>query len=101
MTLCCEGTYAFGESVGIPAVFRAAGVLVDPTSVNFTVRRPGGAVATYAYGTSPEVARDGVGSYSLSISASTAGTWFVYINSTGVVKAAKETSFIVLPKWSG
>jgi uncharacterized protein YfaS (alpha-2-macroglobulin family) len=61
-----------GDTVRINATFRDSGTLelVDPGSITFRLRKPGGAVTM---DTSP--VQDGVGQYYVDLNADTEGTW--------------------------
>lgn len=85
-----------GTTVRIITEFSDSGELLDPTTVSFTLKVPGGATLTYVYGTDAEVIRDGAGAYRFEYVPDVAGT-FVYIwTGTGDVDAVEPGFFEVL-----
>lgn len=90
--------YDQGDLVRAEGVFtNAAGTAIDPTAVKVTVRRPGGQVATYVYGTDAAVVKDSTGNYHIDIDAHSPGTWYYRWWSTGTGQAAGERAFQVAP----
>ena len=52
-------TYDLGDLVRLTGTFKnTTGALIDPGTVSFKVRAPGGAVTTYVYPTDTQLVRD-------------------------------------------
>lgn len=87
-------TFDIGDLVRLSAEFRdIAGALVDPSTVTFKVKPPGGDVVAYVYGTDPEVVRDSVGAFHVDWTVEINGTHWWRFESTGTGQAAAEDSF--------
>lgn len=88
--------YDLGDLVRVAGTFKnTSGVTIDPTTVAFKVRAPGGAVTTYVYPTDGALVRDSIGNYHVDVSANAAGTWRYRWESTGTGQAAEEGAFVV------
>jgi uncharacterized protein YfaS (alpha-2-macroglobulin family) len=75
------------------------GAAADPTTLAVKLKDPAGTIATYTYGTAPEVTKDSTGNYhadiTLSSTSDSAGRWYWRWEATGAVVGATEGSFIV------
>ncbi len=90
--------YDIGDLVRSSTSFtNTAGAATDPTVINVKFRLKDGAITTYVYSTDAELVKDSTGEYHVDISASAAGTVYVYWNGTGTVVAADEDSWVVKP----
>jgi hypothetical protein len=88
-----------GDLVRVAAEFKDAdtGTLINPDTVNVSIKTPAGHLTTYTYGTDAEVVRDSTGLYHLDVDADTSGTWYYRWFSTGSGQAAEEKRFDVRP----
>jgi hypothetical protein len=85
-----------GDRVLCSGEFRdAGGELVDPATVTFKVKKPGGSITTYTYGLDVELVKDAVGKYRVEVDVDISGTWFYRFEGTGAAKSAGESEFIV------
>lgn len=83
--------YDKGDSVDLTAVVtNKLGAATDPTNLMFRYEHPGppSAVVSKTWPTDPEVVKDSVGNFHISIDLLEAGTWRWYAKATGAVKAA-------------
>lgn len=69
----------------------------DPNTVTFIVRDPLGGEHIYEYGSSPQVVRDGLGSYQLNLVPQEPGLWQWEVVSTGDPTTTTSGTFSVLP----
>lgn len=94
-------TYDVGDVVRLTATFSevASGAAVEPDGVEFLVRAPDGTVTTYTSATTPAVATDVPGTYTLALDSLSVGTWRYRVQSTGSGQAAAEGVFVVRKRW--
>jgi hypothetical protein len=72
--------------------------LFDPTTVKVSVKRPGGKVVTYVYGTDAALVKDSTGLYHLDQDCNLAGLWyFRWFSDTAAHKCADEQQLVVTP----
>jgi len=71
-----------------------AGVPIDPTAVNLSVKSPNGTITTYVYGVDSEVVKDSAGVYHMDIDLNKRGRWYYLWWSTGVGQAAEQGKII-------
>lgn len=91
--------YEIGDVVALTAEFTdAAGAYVDPTTVTFYVRPPGGAEISKAYPADGEVVRTGQGRFRFLHEPALGGTFKYRSKGAGAVKAAAIGSFTVAPQ---
>jgi hypothetical protein len=88
--------YASGRTVRCSARFTSAGVAVDPTTVTFKSKTPGGTITTYVYGVDGALIRSSAGNYYVDVVGNAAGAWHYRWQTTGEIDAS-EHYFIVLP----
>ncbi len=87
-------TYDIGDVARLTAVFRdEGGVLVDPTTVTYEARKPGGSLIAYTYGVGGQLVRVSAGTYRVDQPVDEAGLWNYRFKSTGLGQAAQEDSF--------
>ncbi len=80
----------------IGAFTSAPNVPADPSAVSYFVKRPGGAVTEFAYGTDEEVVKDSTGVYHVDVTIDVAGGWSErWEGAGGAATAAGETRFQV------
>ena len=92
-----SAAYDLGQDVEVVGDFRNNGTLYDPTTVKVSVRRPGGKIKTYVYGTDAEVVKDSTGLYYMVITGSLVGVWFYrWFTDTAGQKSADEQRFTIL-----
>ena len=87
--------FVIGQQIASTVQFRNAtsGSLVDPTTVTWIVRTPGGVETSYVYGTDAEVTKTGTGIYVGTIRVEEFGLYASHWNGTGAVVAADEEHF--------
>lgn len=89
--------YLIGQPARLTATFKTqAGVLVDPSTVTFRVRKPSGALVSLVYLTDAAVIRDSQGIYHVDIATDYPGTWHYRAEGGGSNAAAAEHSLVVL-----
>ena len=95
-------TYDVGDTVKLytstPFTDNDTDEALDPDTVNFLVREPGGTTTTYVYGTDTEVVRNGTGDFEMIVRPDAAGVWRYRIeglNASGDAISAQEGSFEV------
>lgn len=89
-------SYEQGSRVRLTGGFTdASGSAVDPATVKFRVRPPGGLVTEYVYGTDAALVKDSPGNYHVDVDADTPGQWVYRFFSTGTGKASKDRVFNV------
>lgn len=87
-----------GQLVRLSFAFDEDGDPFDPTDVKVSVRRPGGKVKTYVYGTDAEVVKDSTGRYHLNLLCHLAGLWHYrgFVETSGE-QCADEQQIVVIP----
>ena len=90
-------SYKVGDVVRVTGTWtNAAGTAIDPDTVSFEYRLPGGATTTtYEYGTDAEVVKSATGIYYVDVSQTAAGTFRAKWLSTGDGQAAETVHFNV------
>lgn len=91
------------DNIDIGDVYRVSvafadteGVAGDPAAVTCRLKRPGGLVSVYVYGTDAEVIKSGVGSYYVDVTVNAAGGWsYRWEGVGGGLTAADEQLFYV------
>jgi hypothetical protein len=86
--MSCED-YIVGQRPRFDFQIRDAGVLVDPTTLNFAFEKPDATVTTYVYGTDAELVKDATGKYHVELTLDQSGWWSWRQESTGVVTATQ------------
>jgi hypothetical protein len=81
-----------GEIVRARVTYRDpdTSALLDPGTVSVAVRSPDATIASYVYGTDPEVTRVSLGVYQVSVSLAQTGTYKWKWTGTGTEKAAVD-----------
>lgn len=92
-------TYQLGTQVQLTVTFTdAAGALVDPTTVNLFMQKPGDTVQTYTYPAPGTVTRLSLGVFAYTITTDTVGRWFYAWQGLGaVVVSTPDLVFDVQP----
>lgn len=86
-----------GQNVTIEQAFDESGEPFDPDSVKLSVRRPGGKVRTYVYGTDAELVKDSTGRYHLDLLCHLPGLWYVRgFTETSGQQCAQEQQIVVI-----
>lgn len=87
--------FVVGQQITVTVTFRnrSTGVLVDPTTVTWRVRKPDGDEATYVYGVASQVTKTGTGTYVGTITVDQPGTFTSNWKGTGAVIGADEEHF--------
>lgn len=96
--------YARRQAVELDGAFvNQAGQPADPDTVELVVHDPSGAITHYTYGSGDAViSRSGVGSYSAVVQTPVTGTYYYgWYGTTGLLRTAQETYFIVADTGSG
>lgn len=89
-------TYDVGDLVRCEGVFTDAdGDAIDPDTVTFSAKTPGGITTSYQYGVDVGLVRVEAGSYYVDVSVTAAGRWFYRWEGDGDGQAAGETYFNV------
>lgn len=89
-------TYFVGDTVRLSATFRnPANALIDPASVTLTTTQNGSTV-TYTYTVNPELVRQSLGNYALSLTLAAAGAVSYQWDGTGLDSLSRSGSFNVL-----
>lgn len=88
--------YDVGRIVRVSCSFTTStGLAFDPTTVIATIKKPGGVLATYQYGSGPDVVKDTTGQYHVDFEITLAGLWYYRWYSTGALKASSQSYFRV------
>lgn len=90
-----EQVFDKGDLVRVTARYASNGVSVDPTSVVFKVKTPGGSVTTETYGTDANVQRDAAGVYFRMVDVTETGQWYCRWVTGGSYQSAVEGGFYV------
>ena len=86
-----------GQSVRLSFEFRQSGTVFDPTVVKASVRKPGGKVVTYVYGTDAALVKDSTGSYHLDLLCHLPGLWhYRGFTETSGQECADEQQIVVI-----
>lgn len=89
-------TYDVGDTVRVQGVFKnSSDVVVDPGTVTFKLKSPGGTVTTYVYGTDAQVVKTGTGTYYVDALPTLEGRYSYRWAGTVTNVAAGEGYFIV------
>lgn len=88
--------YLVGEYVRLSlSLLDFAGNPADPGALRLRVRSGAGVLSAYAYGSAPEVVRDGLGLYHADLPLSVAGSWYYRWESDAPNSGACEGAFPV------
>ena len=94
--MAVKNTYDKGDLVRCSGAFTdGAGDAIDPVTVVFKYKDPGGNVTTLTYGTDAALKRSSVGNYYVDVDANASGSWYYRFESTGSGQAADEYGFDV------
>jgi hypothetical protein len=89
-----------GQLTTLEMEFRqgATRALFDPTTVKLSVKRPGGKVRTYVYGTDAALVKDSTGLYHVNLLGNLSGLWYArgWTDTSGQ-ECADEQQLVVLP----
>lgn len=92
-------TYEVGQDALIQMTFTGqSGLVIDPDTIECDVKPPSKASVAYVFGTAPQIARTSTGVYVLQLDINAAGTWLVYVKSTGQGKTAGVYTFAAKDK---
>lgn len=92
-----QGTYNVGDLARLWGEFRDDDDdPQDPTTVNLSIREPGGRIRKYTYGTHAALIKDSVGNYYLDYSVPAGWTFFRW-HSEGTGQAAVEEAIYGRP----
>lgn len=95
------GPYDTGDLVRITGTFKDLnGNFIDPSAIFFKYKNPLNVITTYTYGVS-NITRASIGIYFVDIPLPLAGTYNYRFYSTGTGQAAKESSLVVRPTYTG
>lgn len=86
--------YVVGQPVVLDATFTVVDVLTDPTTVTLLVTDPAGTATTYTYA-GATITRTSVGTFTKTVTASTAGTWSFVWTSTGAAADVQDGTFTI------
>jgi uncharacterized protein YfaS (alpha-2-macroglobulin family) len=88
--------FDYGDTINVHGEFRDPdGVLADPQTVKFSVKKPGSPISTKTFGVDIDVIKDAVGKYHLALDLNVEGVWSARSFSEGTLKAAAEMRFKV------
>lgn len=86
------------QQVRLKGEFRQSGALFDPTAVKFALRRPGGKVTEYTYGTDAALVKDSTGLYHVDQLMHLSGVWvYRFYSPTSGQESADEQIVRVKP----
>lgn len=91
------GKIAPGQPIRLTTAFTDAvtELPIDPTTLEFDVKKPCGSKTTYTYGTDTELVKDSTGNYHIDVTPDIPGRWFFRWVSTGTGAGATEGFFNV------
>lgn len=89
-------TYDLGDVTRFSVeVKNLEGVLIDPGTLKFIVKTPGGVSTTHVFGTDPAVVRTAIGVFHIDVAITASGTWHIRVETSGVGSGAEENSIFV------
>lgn len=85
-------TYAKGQRIRCTAEFKdtTTNAYVDPLTVTFKAKSPGGGTTAYVYGVDPDVIKTATGRYRYDLLLDAAGDWWLRWEGTGSNETARE-----------
>jgi hypothetical protein len=87
-------TYDVGDLIRCTGTFtNAAGTAIDPATVYFKYKDPGGTKTTLTYGVDAAVVKSSTGVYYVDVNVDEVGTWYYRWQATGTGQSAGESYF--------
>lgn len=91
-----NGVYEINNVVRTSASFINSGSLMDPTTIEYSVKRPNGTITIYP-STCATLVHEGTGLYHVDLTVDLSGTWYYRFSGSGAATGANEELFNVVP----